>query len=189
MNDDATRDATKDVVLRTATAHDASAVAAIYAHYVEHSVATFDIAPPPERAWAERIGTAASARLPFLIAECADEVHGFAYLSAFRPKPAYRHTLEDTIYLAPDHVGRGTGRLLLTELVNRAPDTGAHQLVAVISTGTDGPSARLHRALGFEAAGTLREVGYKFDHWIDIVMMQRAVSRGEAPNLAALPAL
>lgn len=175
MNDDATRDATKDVVLRTATAHDASAVAAIYAHYVEHSVATFDIAPPPERAWAERIGTAASARLPFLIAECADEVHGFAYLSAFRPKPAYRHTLEDTVYLAPEHVGRGIGRLLLTELIAGATATGAHQLVAVISTGEGGPSARLHRALGFQTTGRLREVGHKFGRWIDIVMMQRAV--------------
>lgn len=166
-----------DLVLRTAAAHDAEAVAAIYAHYVEHSVATFDTLPPPRHAWVERIEAAASAGLPFLVAERAKaEVHGFAYLSAFRPKPAYRQTLEDTVYLAPDHVGRGTGRLLLTQLVAHAAESGAHQLVAVISTGEDGPSARLHRALGFETAGRLREVGYKFDRWIDILLMQRAIS-------------
>jgi phosphinothricin acetyltransferase len=174
-----------DLVLRTAGAHDAEAVAAIYAHYVEHSVATFDTAPPPQRAWAERIEAAASAGHPFLIAERAEAVHGFAYLSAFRPKPAYRHTLEDTVYLAPDHVGRGTGRLLLTELVARAAESGAHQLVAVISTGEDGPSARLHRALGFETAGRLREVGYKFDRWIDILLMQRAISPANGDSVPA----
>jgi phosphinothricin acetyltransferase len=180
-----------DIVLRAAAEQDAPAVAAIYAHYVEHSVATFDVAPLPERTWAERIEAASGARLPFLIAERADDgVHGFAYLSAFRPKPAYRHTLEDTVYLAPDHVGVGTGRLLLTELLGRAAETGAHQLVAVISTGEDGPSARLHRSLGFETVGRLREVGRKFDRWIDVVMMQRAVQpTGEASDATAFRAL
>jgi phosphinothricin acetyltransferase len=174
-----------DIVLRTATALDANAVAAIYAHYVEHSIATFDTTPPAATAWTERIEAAATAGLPFLVAESAQQqVHGFAYLSAFRPKPAYRHTLEDTVYLAPDHVGRGTGRLLLTELIARAGRTGAHQLVAVISTGEDGPSARLHRALGFETSGRLREVGHKFGEWIDIVMMQRAVNPADADRVA-----
>ena len=165
------------VQLRAAVADDAAAVAAIYAHYVEHSVATFDTSAPPTQTWTERIEASAAAGLAFLVAENADGTCGFAYLSAFRPKPAYQHTLEDTLYLAPEHVGRGIGRLLLSELIDRAGLVGAHQLVAVISTGEDGPSARLHRALGFEMSGRLREVGNKFGKWIDIVLMQRAVNR------------
>lgn len=164
------------VALRDATAAHAGEVAAIYAHYVEHSVATFDLDPPPATAWAERIESAASAGLPFLVAVTAeDRVCGFAYLSQFRPKPAYRHLLEDTVYIADGDTGRGLGRMLLTELIARAPGAGARQLVAVISTGEDGPSATLHRALGFTVTGRLREAGRKFDRWIDIVLMQRAL--------------
>jgi len=174
-----------DIALGEAVAGDAAAVAAIYAHYVEHSVATFDTEPPPVQTWTDRIEASASAGLPFLIAQGTGGMCGFAYLSAFRPKPAYRRTLEDTVYLAPDDVGRGTGRLLLTELIARAGAAGAHQLVAVISTGEQGPSARLHRALGFETSGRLREVGHKFGRWIDIVMMQRAIASADTDRVPA----
>jgi phosphinothricin acetyltransferase len=163
------------VHLRAARTDDAAAVAAIYAHYVEHSVATFDTAAPPVQTWTDRIEASAAADRAFLVAEDADGICGFAYLSAFRPKPAYRYTFEDTVYLGSEHVGRGIGRLLLSELIDRASTIGAHQLVAVISTGEDGPSARLHRALGFETSGRLREVGHKFGAWIDVVMMQRPI--------------
>jgi phosphinothricin acetyltransferase len=164
-----------DVLLRDATGADAAGLAAVYAHYVEHSVATFDLEAPPEEHWTRRLQELTTAGLPALVAARAGRVVGFAYLSPFRPKPAYRRTLEDTVYLAPGATGRGIGTMLLAELVVRAERTDAHQLVAVISTGEDGPSARLHRALGFETAGRLREVGHKFGRWIDVVLMQRRV--------------
>ena len=170
---------------RAAVAGDAAAITAIYAHYVEHSVATFDTVPPSVQHWTDRIESSVAADVPFLVAETAGGVCGFAYLSAFRPKRAYRHTFEDTVYLAPDATGLGRGRLLLAELIARAGALGARQLVAVISTGEDGPSARLHRTLGFETAGRLREVGHKFDRWVDIVLMQRLVVPADDDRVAA----
>ncbi|MFC7099373.1 GNAT family N-acetyltransferase [Nonomuraea rubra] len=119
--------------VRALTESDLPAIAAIYAHYVTTTVATFDETPPTADDWRAKAGGVTGAGLPFLVAEVDGEVAGYAYVSQYRPKPAYRHTLEDSIYLAPGRTGRGLGRLLLGELVAAAGRTEARRLVAVIA--------------------------------------------------------
>ncbi|GAA2315008.1 GNAT family N-acetyltransferase [Nonomuraea roseoviolacea subsp. roseoviolacea] len=154
---------------------DVPAVASIYAHYVEKSVATFDEIPPGVEDWRAKAAAITGAGLPFLVTEEDGEVTGFAYAGPFRPKPAYRHTAEDSIYLAPGATGRGLGRLLLGELVERAARAGVRQMVAVVADGGDPASLRLHTAFGFEQAGRLRSVGFKHGRWIDTILLQRAL--------------
>ncbi len=161
--------------LRPVADADLPGVAAIYAHYVETSVATFDETPPPVEEWRAKRAAIAGAGLPFLVVEDEGEVAGFAYAGPYRPKPAYRHTVEDTVYLAPGATGRGLGRLLLGEVIDRAGRAGARQMVAVVADGGDPASLRLHAAFGFEQAGRLRSVGLKHDRWIDTVLLQRAL--------------
>ena len=164
-------------VVRAAVPADAEPVAAIFAHYVATSVATFEEVAPTAADWRQRLGDLTRRSLPFLVAEAdADgSVCGFAYASPWRPKPAYRHTVEDTVYLAPAHTGRGIGSALLGGLLARCADAGARQVIAVIAdTGTDA-SAALHRRFGFTPAGRLCGVGRKHGRWIDTVLMQRAL--------------
>ncbi|MFC4009421.1 GNAT family N-acetyltransferase [Nonomuraea purpurea] len=151
---------------------DLPAVSDIYAHYVTGSLATFDETPPGLREWRDKAAGLAGAGLPFLVAEVDGQVAGYAYLAQYRPKPAYRHTLEDTIYLAPGMTGRGLGRKLLGELITRAGEISARQLIAVIADSGDPASARLHTAFGFEEAGRLKAVGFKQGRWIDTVLLQ-----------------
>ncbi|SDM21438.1 GNAT family N-acetyltransferase [Nonomuraea jiangxiensis] len=159
--------------LRTLSESDLPAVTAIYAHYVVASLATFDETPPDLGTWRAKADGIVGAGLPFLVAEVDGEVAGYAYVAPYRPKPAYRHTLEDTIYLSPAFTGRGLGRLLLGELIAQAGRTPARRLVAVIADSGDPASARLHRACGFEEAGRLRGVGFKHGRWIDTLLLQR----------------
>ncbi|MET7466299.1 N-acetyltransferase family protein [Nonomuraea sp. NPDC005501] len=158
--------------LRPLSEADLPAVAAIYAHYVDRTVATFDETPPGVEDWRGKTAAITGAGLPFLVTEEDGEVTGFAYAGPFRPKPAYRHTVEDTIYLAPGATGRGLGRLLLGELIERAARARARQMVAVIADSGDPASLRLHTAFGFEQAGRLRGVGFKHDRWIDTILLQ-----------------
>lgn len=151
---------------------DLPAVADIYAHYVTTSAVTFDETPPGLGDWRAKAAAISEAGLPFLVAEVDGKVAGYAYLSQYRPKPAYRHTLEDSIYLAPEHTGRGLGGRLLGELIGRARETQARQLVAVIADTGDPSSARLHERLGFRAAGRLKAVGFKLGRWIDTALFQ-----------------
>ncbi|AQZ60773.1 Phosphinothricin N-acetyltransferase [[Actinomadura] parvosata subsp. kistnae] len=151
---------------------DLPVIADIYAHYVTTTVATFDETPLTTDGWRAKAGGITDAGLPFLVAEVDGQVAGYAYVAQYRPKPAYRHTLEDTIYLAPGFTGRGLGRLLLGSLIDAARRTPARQLVAVIADSGDPSSARLHERFGFETAGRLRSVGFKHDRWIDTVLMQ-----------------
>jgi phosphinothricin acetyltransferase len=161
--------------IRPFTEADAEAVSRIYAHYVEHSVATFDLEAPGAGAWVAKVAGIVSAGWPFLVAVDDDDVIGFAYVSPWRPRPAYRHTVEDTIYLAPGRSGRGTGRALLTELLARAARAGAEQSIAVIADGGDGASIALHEALGFVRAGRLRQVGHKHGRVLDVVLLQASL--------------
>ncbi|MEU1719249.1 N-acetyltransferase family protein [Actinomadura sp. ATCC 39365] len=162
--------------IRDLTEADVPAVTAIYAHYVTGGVATFDETPPGADEWRVKAAALAAAGLPFLVAEddgaVAGAVTGYAYLSQYRPKPAYRHSLEVSIYLAPGSTGRGLGRLLLGELIRRTSATGARTLIAVIADGGDPASLRLHAAFGFQEAGRLRNVGFKHGRWIDTVLLQ-----------------
>jgi phosphinothricin acetyltransferase len=151
-------------------------VAAIFAHYVTTSVTTFEEVPPTAAHWRQRRDDLAGQNLPFLVAEAEAAVCGFAYASPWRPKPAYRHTVEDTVYVSPGWTGRGLGGALLGALLAGCEQAGARQVIAVIAdTGSDA-SAALHRRFGFTQAGRLTGVGRKQGRWIDTVLMQRELA-------------
>jgi phosphinothricin acetyltransferase len=152
---------------------DLVAVAAIMEHYVEHTVATFNETAPTVDEWTQRYSDVTSRGLPFLVAGLGDEVVGFAYVAPWRPQSAYRYTVEDTVYLAPDATGQGLGTALLTALVDAATAAGCRQMIAVIADTGSPASAAVHRRLGFVDAGRLRAVGHKHGRWIDTQFMQR----------------
>jgi len=162
--------------IRGAEPADLDAVAGIYRHYVVNSVATFEENPPSADDWRAKLADLTGRGLPFLVAEVDGEVVGFAYASPWRPKPAYRHTVEDTVYLAPGWTGRGLGRALLEPLLSRCRAAGTRQVIAVIADSGDGASPALHRRLGFTDAGRLAAVGHKHGRWVDTVLMQRAIA-------------
>jgi phosphinothricin acetyltransferase len=166
---------------RRVTDRDIAAVAEIYAHYVRHSLATFEEQPPGTADWQHKRDELAARRLPFLVAEDGGRVTAFGYASPWRDRPSYRYTAEDTVYVAPDATGRGLGRLVLEALVDECAGAGIRQLLAVIADTGLPASVALHRACGFTEAGRLRGVGYKHGRWIDTVIMQRALDRGERP--------
>jgi phosphinothricin acetyltransferase len=170
-------------VVRAAVPDDAEPVAAIFGHYVATSVATFEEVAPTAADWRRRFGDLATRNLPFLVAEAGvtearvagggGSVCGFAYASPWRPKSAYRHTVEDTVYLSPGCTGRGFGSALLGTLLAGCSAAGARQVIAVIAdTGSDA-SAALHRRFGFTQAGLLSRVGRKHGRWIDTQLMQK----------------
>ncbi|MFJ9697002.1 GNAT family N-acetyltransferase [Kitasatospora sp. NPDC101183] len=165
-------------VIRPATAADMDGVSEIFAHYVEHSVFTFEEAAPPVSAWRERLDDLTARELPFLVAEFEGVVAGYAYASPWRPKPAYRHTVENSIYLAPGHSGRGLGGALLRALIATCTELGKRQMIAVIADSGTNASHTLHQRHGFKETGRLSAVGYKHGRWLDTVLMQRAL--GEA---------
>ncbi len=165
--------------IRSATPADAPALVAIYAHHVAHGTASFDTEAPPAAVMADKIAKHLAHGWPFLVAEVDGAVAGYAYASQFRPRPAYAHACEDSIYIAPGHQGQGVGRSLLTELVVRAETAGFRQMLAVIGGG-EPASVALHAALGFAQAGRMRSVGRKFGRWLDTVYMQRALGDGDA---------
>ena len=161
--------------VRAAVPADAERVAAIFAHYVTSSVATFEEVAPTAADWRQRLGELAARNLPFLVAEADRDgsVCGFAYASPWRPKPAYRYTVEDSVFLAPGRTGRGIGSALLGTLLAGCAAAGARQVIAVIAdTGSDA-SAALHRRFGFTQAGLLSGVGRKHGRWIDTLLMQK----------------
>jgi len=162
-------------VLRPFTDADAAGVSRIYAHHVEHGVATFDLEAPAPADWRAKVAGITAAGWPFLVAVDGADVVGFAYVSPWRDRPAYAATVEDTVYLAPGRSGRGTGRALLTAVLDRAAAAGARQAIAVIADGGDPSSQALHRALGFTEAGRLRDVGFKHGRWLDVVLMQASL--------------
>lgn len=159
-------------VIRPVTAGDLDAIAEIYAHYVDTSVVTFEMTPPTVENWRRSSDDLAQRGLPFLVCERAGQVAGYAYAAPWRPKPAYAHTVESTIYLAPDHTGRGLGRQLLTALLEQCAQAGVEQVIAVIADSGDPASRALHRACGFTEAGRLRNVGHKRGLVIDTLLMQ-----------------
>ena len=166
--------AAPDLTIRDYLAADAAAVAAIYAHYVRTSVATFDFEPPSVEAMAEKFGAMQAKGHPAIVGEVDGVVLGYAYASDYRPRPGYRFTCEDSIYLHPDGRGRGFGRPLLESVIDRAAAAGFRQMIGIIAGGIDA-SVRLHETCGFATLGRFPQLGYKFDRWIDIVHMQRAL--------------
>jgi len=168
-----------DVVIGPATPADLAGVAGIFAHYVTGSLVTFEETPPAVADWQRRLDDLAGLGLPFLVARAGGEVAGYAYAGPWRRKPAYRHTVEDSVYLAASQTGQGLGRALLGPLLARCGQAGARQVVAVIAdAGADSEaSIALHRSFGFAHAGRLARVGHKHGRWIDTVLMQRDLTR------------
>ncbi|GLW08043.1 N-acetyltransferase [Microtetraspora sp. NBRC 13810] len=167
---------TSEPVIRPAVPGDLAAVAEINAHYVTHTVATFDETPRTLADWRRWLADLGGHGLPFLVADLAGDVAGYAYAGPWRPKPAYRYTVEDTIYVAPGHVGRRLGTALLGALVTASAEAGMRRMVAVIADSGDDRSAALHRRFGFTEAGRLTRVGFKHGRWIDTLLMQRSLS-------------
>ncbi len=155
---------------------DLPAIGGIYAHHVRSGVATFETTPPDQQEWARRFHAVADAGLPFVTAEIEGAIAGFAYCVQWKSRPAYRHTVEDSIYVAPDTVGRGVGGRLLDALLAGCCDAGIRQVIAVIVDDDAGASLALHRNRGFVDAGRLTSVGFKHGRWLDTVLLQRSIN-------------
>jgi L-amino acid N-acyltransferase YncA len=158
--------------IRKAMESDIGAITEIYAHHVLHGTGSFEIEPPDAEEMASRMADIVSRGLPYFVAEDGNTVIGYAYASLYRTRVAYRFTLEDSVYVHHAHMGRGVGRALLVRLIPACKDWGCRQLVAVIGDSENTASVKVHEKLGFQHSGVLRDVGFKFDRWIDTVLMQ-----------------
>jgi L-amino acid N-acyltransferase YncA len=167
------------VVIRPSRDGDVADIAAIYDYHVLHGLASFEEIPPDPDELASRRRDILARGLPYLVAERSGRVLGYCYAGPYRTRSAYRFTVEDSIYINEAEVGRGLGRALLAALLDRCTELGYRQMVAVIGGSETWPSIRLHAALGFTRVGLLPAVGFKFGSWVDIVLMQRALGRGE----------
>jgi L-amino acid N-acyltransferase YncA len=171
-----------DYTIRPSRDEDVPAITAIYAHHVLHGVASFEEVPPEQDEIARRRGEIVGRGLPYLVAERAGRVIGYCYAGLFRPRVAYRFTVEDSVYVEADEIGRGLGRALLEQVISRCSELGYRQMVAVIGGRETLGSIRLHERLGFAHIGVLPAVGFKFGRWVDSVLMQRALGPGsESP--------
>ena len=166
--------------IRPATPADIPAIARIYGHAVAHGTASFELEAPTEAEMARRQRLLRDGGFPYLVAEVGDAIAGYAYAGPYRARPAYRFTVEDSIYLAPHARRRGIGKALLAALVAESEAAGFRQMIAVIGDSAQTPSIALHGALGFRLVGTLEAVGFKFGRWLDSVLMQRALGPGSS---------
>lgn len=174
-------------LIRPSTEHDLPAITRIYAHHVLHGTGTFETTPPSVDEMTARRADVLSKGLPWLVIEEAGEILGYAYGNWFKPRPAYRFSVEDSIYLAPEAAGKGLGRALLAELLAVLERGGIRKVMAVIGDSANAGSIGVHKALGFEPVGVVPSCGWKFGRWLDIVMMQRAIGDGDRtpPEAAA----
>ena len=172
------------LLIRPSLPSDLRSMQAIYAHAVSRGTASFELAPPGESEMAERRQAVLDAGWPWLVSQTQSEIAGYAYASAFRPRPAYRYSVESSIYLHPQAQRQGIGRCLLAELMARCSAIGARQMLAVIGDSANRASIELHRSLGFEQSAVLRDVGWKFGRWLDVVIMQRSLGAGASDEPA-----
>lgn len=170
------------VRLRDATAADLEAMHRIYAHHVLCSAASFELTPPDLEEFSRRIQAVRDAGLPWIVAEAEGEVKGYAYASTYRPRPAYRFTVEDSVYVDPSAQRRGIGSELLKAVIKAATAAGKRQMLAVITRSANSGSVALHEKLGFRHVGALAEVGFKFDCWLDTLLMQRPLIEQSEPR-------
>jgi len=166
------------VSIRPATLADIPAITRIYAQSVSTGTASFELEPPDEAEMARRMQALLDGGYPYIVAEIGGAIAGYAYAGSYRPRPAYRFSVEDSIYVDPKAQRRGAGRLLLAHLIEECERRGFRQMVAVIGDSAQMPSIELHRALGFRMVGTVENVGYKFGRWLDSVNMQRGLGPG-----------
>jgi phosphinothricin acetyltransferase len=172
--------AAASVSIRACEAGDVAAITKIYAHHVLHGLASFETEPPSENDMRQRRFDIVSRGFPYLVAECAGEVVGYAYVSPYRLRPAYCHTAENSVYLHPSWAGRGIGRQLMSALLAICEAKGLRQIVAVIGDSANYASIGLHKSLGFREVGVLRSVGFKFGRWVDSVLMQRELGASDS---------
>ena len=167
------------LTIRPARTSDIPAINRIYAHAVEHGTASFELTPPNEAEMARRMKYLLDRNFPYLIAETDDVCCGYAYAGPYRARPAYRWTLEDSVYIVPDMHRRGIGRALLVALIETSQARGFRQMIAVIGDSTkQAASVGLHEAIGFRHVGILQDVGFKHGRWLDSVLMQYTLGPG-----------
>ena len=160
-------------MIRSSTAADVPAITAIYAHHVLTGTASFETDAPDEQEIGRRRGDVLARGLPYLVAEIDGQVAGYAYAGVYRPRFAYRFTVENSVYVHPELRRHGIGRALMAPLIEGCERAGARQIVAVIGDSANTASIRLHECFGFRHVGVLRGVGFKFNRWLDTVLMQR----------------
>ena len=166
-------------LVRPATAADIPAIAAIYRHHVLHGLASFELDPPDSDEIARRFIAIRELGLPYLAAEIDGRLVGYAYASVYRARPAYRYTVEDSVYVDKDHAGLGIGSGLMPPLIAGCVKAGRRQIIAVIGDSANLGSIRLHEKFGFERVGLLPAIGFKFGRWVDSVLMQKEVGDGQ----------
>jgi L-amino acid N-acyltransferase YncA len=166
--------------IRPAAAADFDVIQRIYAHHVLNGLASFEETPPDGAELMRRWRAIADAGLPYLCAtdDVGGALVGYAYAGSYRPRSAYRFTVEDSVYVAPGEAGRGIGRALLSQLIEICANLGKRQMIAIIGDSGNVASIALHRACGFELTGTFQAIGFKHGRWVDSVLMQRALGPG-----------
>ena len=167
-----------DLAIRPATPADIPAITRIYAHAVQHGTASFELEPPDEAEMTRRQKALLDGDFPYLVAISDGAVLGYAYAGPYRARPAYRFSVENSVYVAASAYRRGVGRALMDRLIAESEARGYRLMIAVIGDSAQMPSIELHRAAGFKLVGALEGVGYKFDRWLDTVLMQRALGKG-----------
>jgi phosphinothricin acetyltransferase len=168
--------------IRAATPADIPIITRIYAEAVLHGTASFEIEPPSQAEMLSRMRALLDGGFPYFVAEDGKKLLGYAYAGPYRTRPGYRYTVEDSIYVDPAAQGRGVGRALLDQLIAESTRRGFRLMVAVIGDSAHKPSIALHRAAGFHLVGTFENIGFKFDRWLDSVLMQRALGEGATPK-------
>ncbi len=166
------------IAIRPAHVSDIPAIARIYAHAVETGTASFELEPPTEAEMAERMQALLDGKFPYFVAEIDGKIAGYAYASLYRTRPAYRFTIEDSVYVAPDMHRRGVGKILLEKLIEACTAMGFRQMIAVIGDSDQAASIGVHKACGFAPAGNLKNIGWKFGKWLDTPLMQLALGPG-----------
>jgi phosphinothricin acetyltransferase len=166
------------VAIRPATPADIPAITRIYTHAVEHGTASFELNPPDEAEMTHRMNELLAKAFPYLVAELNGTVAGYAYAAPYRARPAYRFTVENSVYVAPDIQRRGVGKALLEALIDACADRGFRLMIAIIGDSKQAASIGVHEATGFSHVGVFENIGYKFDRWLDTVLMQRALGPG-----------
>lgn len=169
-------------LIRPSRDEDIAAITAIYRHHVLNGTGTFEIDPPSEADMATRRADVLAKGLPYLVVENEGKVQGFAYCNWFKPRPAYRFSAEDSIYMAVDAHHKGLGKALLAELCAKAERAGVRKFLAVIGDSANAGSIGVHRSLGFDHVGTVKSCGWKFDRWLDVVMMEKILGAGDSTS-------
>jgi phosphinothricin acetyltransferase len=170
------------LIIRPSIDADLPAITAVYAHHVLTGTGTFEVDPPNVDDMRSRRADVLSKGLPWLVVVEDETVLGYAYCNWFKPRPAYRFSAEDSIYLSPEAAGKGLGRMLLAELMARAQRAGVRKLIAVIGDSANAGSIAVHKSAGFQDVGVLKSCGWKFDKWLDVVLMDKTLGEADSSS-------